>query len=127
MPTDLSYLLAGRPLVAVVGASDHPYKFGGRIYRYLKEKGHRVVAVNPNRPEVDGDLAYPDLASLPAPPDIINLVVPADVGVTVVGQAARLGLDNIWVQPGAEGPELEARLAAGGFAYSVHDCIMNRT
>ena len=35
--------------IAVVGATDDPAKFGGRIYRDLKGKGFRVLAVNPRR------------------------------------------------------------------------------
>ena len=53
------------PLVAIVGATDAPGKYGGIIYRDLKAKGYRVVGVNPGRTMVDGDVVYPDLASLP--------------------------------------------------------------
>ena len=62
--------------IAVVGATDDPAKFGGRIYRDLKGKGFRVLAVNPGRDTVDGDPCYPSLAALPEAPTIVDLVVP---------------------------------------------------
>ena len=127
MHTDLTPVLDTQPVIAVVGATDDPSKYGGRIYRDLKRKGFTVVAVNPNRSSVDGDLAYPNLASLPSPPQLINLVVPAQVGAGTVREAVRLGLGNVWVQPGAESPDLVALLLESGLSYSLQDCIMVRS
>jgi predicted CoA-binding protein len=60
---------------AVVGASDKRDKFGNRIYRRLKLAGYKVYAVNPGLQTIDGDPCYPNLASLPAKPDVIDMVV----------------------------------------------------
>ena len=57
------------PLIAIVGATDSPGKYGGIIYRDMKAKGYRVVGVNPGRSTVDGDKTYPTLADLPEKPD----------------------------------------------------------
>lgn len=92
--------------IAVIGATDSPGKYGGRIYRNLKSKGFRVYAVNPNRTTVDDDPAYPSLSALPEKPDIVDLVVPSRIGATVAREAAELDIDRIWVQPGAEGADL---------------------
>ena len=92
--------------IAVVGASDDESKYGAVIYRDLKRKGYNVYAVNPTRDTVDGDPAYASVADLPVAPGIIDLVVPAEVGIKVVQQALDIGYDRIWVQPGAESPEL---------------------
>lgn len=127
MRTDLAPVLDTQPVIAVVGATDDPAKYGSRIYRDLKRKGFSVVAVNPNRVTVDGDTAYPSLAALPSLPHLIDLVVPAEVGIETVKEAVALGLDNIWVQPGAESPALTALLVDSGLAYSLHDCIMVRS
>jgi predicted CoA-binding protein len=110
--------------IAVVGASDNQHKYGAVIYRDLKRKGYRVYPVNPKRDTVDGDPAYPTVAELPVPPDIIDLVVPAEVGVKVVRQALDIGYDRIWVQPGAESPELLTLLQESDADYIAHDCIM---
>lgn len=113
--------------VAVVGASDNPDKYGSVIYRDLKRKGYRVFAVNPNRETVDGDPSYPNVAALPEPPDIVNLVVPARVGMEVVRQALELGYRRIWLQPGAESPQLLRLLQESDADYLADACIMVRS
>lgn len=110
--------------IAVVGASDNERKYGAVIYRDLKRKGYSVYPVNPHRDTVDGDPAYPSVAELPVAPDIINLVVPAEIGVKVVRQALDIGYERIWVQPGAESPELLTLLQESDADYVAHDCIM---
>ena len=78
------------PLIAVVGATDRPGKFGGKIYRNLKGKGYRVVAVNPGRATVDGDEAFGSIADLPEPPDIVNIVVPPPRTLRVLDDVAEI-------------------------------------
>lgn len=112
--------------IAVVGATDEAGKYGGIVYRRLKAFGYKVFAVNPNRTEVDGDITYPDLASLPEAPTIVNFVVPSYVGSTVADQALEQGYDNLWFQPGAESPQLTERLRSKGANVLTEACIMVR-
>ena len=126
--TDLAALLAEPgSTVAVVGATDNPAKYGSVIYRDLKAKGLAVYPVNLHRTTVDGDAAYPDLASLPVRPTVIDIVVPADQTMRVLQQVVALGLDNVWVQPGAEDPAVERFIEANGLTAVVNACIMVRT
>lgn len=111
-------------VIAVVGASDNMAKYGAVIYRDLKRKGYRVYPVNPRRDTVDGDQSYPTVAELPVAPDIVDLVVPAHVGVGVVRQALDVGYDRVWVQPGAESPELLTLLQESDAEYIADACIM---
>lgn len=112
--------------VAIVGATDDPHKYGGVAYRQLKALGYRVFAVNPGRDTVDGDPAYPDLASLPIAPDIVNFVVPPRVGAGVAAEAMDLGYTRLWFQPGAESPELTRSLREAGAEVLTDACIMVR-
>ena len=113
-------------IIAVVGAGDDPAKFGGRIYRNLKAKGFRVLAVNPGRASVDGDPCYPSVADLPEAPTIVDLVVPPPATRRVLAECLAVGLRRVWVQPGAEDDAVLAFLATNGFTYRVDDCIMAR-
>jgi len=112
--------------IAVVGAGDDPAKWGGRIYRNLKAKGFRVLAVNPGRRVVDGDPCYPSVAGLPEDPTIVNIVVPPPATRRVLQQCLDRGLLRVWVQPGAEDDAVLSFLAAHGFTYRAGegDCIM---
>lgn len=113
--------------IAVVGATDNPLKFGGKIYRDLKRKGFRVFAVNLTRDTVDGDPAYATLADLPEAPDIIDVVVPPDVGIGIARQANDLGYKRIWYQPGSESAVIIDYLDAHEFEYLAGPCIMVHT
>jgi predicted CoA-binding protein len=125
--TDLTPLLSGPDAsIAVIGATDRPGKYGGIIYRDLKRKGYRVYAVNPNRETVDGDPCWPSIKNLPQVPTVVDLVIPAARGIRVLDDCEEAGALNIWVQPGAESPELIERLENGPFTWIAHACIMVR-
>lgn len=52
--------------VAVTGVSQHPKDHGSNVvYRRFRERGCQVFAVNPNANEVEGDVCYHDLRSIP--------------------------------------------------------------
>ena len=110
--------------LAVVGATDHPTKYGGIIYRDMKRKGYPVFAVNPHRDTVDGDPCWPSVADLPEKPTIVVLVVPAKRGIQALKDCAEEGLKNIWVQPGAFSEELGEALEAGDFTWLAQACVM---
>lgn len=127
MMTDLTPLLfEPGATVAVIGATDRPGKYGGIIYRDLKRKGFAVYAVNPYRETVDGDPCWKSVKDLPEVPDIVDMVVPASRGLEVLDDCEEAGALNIWVQPGAESPELLARLESGPFTWLADACIMVR-
>ena len=111
-------------VIAVVGASDDPEKFGHRIYRDLKAKGYKVYPVNPNRATVDGDRSYPEIVDMPERPHLVNLAIPPEQAMAVLHECLALWLTRIWLQPGAESPEVLAFLDAHGFAYLANTCIM---
>ena len=59
--------------IAIVGAKDKAGQPVDRVGRYLLDKGYTIFPVHPVRKTVWGLTAYPDLASLPQPVDIIDL------------------------------------------------------
>jgi predicted CoA-binding protein len=112
--------------IAVIGATDHPSKYGGIIYRDMKAKGFPVFAVNPNRETVDGDKCWPTVKDLPEQPTIVVFVVPAWKGLKVLQDCAEAGLRNIWIQPGAFSPEMHEALETGNFDWIAEACVMVR-
>jgi len=110
--------------IALVGATDNPSKYGHTIYLDLKRKGYTVIPVNPQRTTVDGDEAFEKLADLPEPPTIVNFVIPPRFTLHVLKQCLELGLKNVWLQPGAESPEVMEFIQEHGFNYLANACIM---
>lgn len=125
MRTDFTPLLVSRiTRIAVIGATDNLEKYGSIIYRDLKGRGYQVLAVNPSRDTVDDDPCYPTLRDLPEKPDLIDFVVPARVGLEVARTAAALSMNNLWLQPGAESPDLIDYLEDSGLDFDYESCIM---
>lgn len=122
-----SLLAEGDPVVAVVGATDNPDKYGYRVYRDLKAKGFRVYPVNRRSDTVDGDPAWTDLGDLPEAPDIVNVIVPPARTLRLLRRAKELGLMRVWIQPGAESEDVMAYLHENGFDYLANACIMVRS
>ncbi len=92
--------------VAVVGASRDRRKFGNTVYRELKQKGYRAIAVNPHADQIEGDVSYPSVKNLPEAVNAVVLVVPPQQSESVVRDAAAAGIARIWLQPGSESPQV---------------------
>ena len=124
--TDLTSVL-GEPgaSVAVIGATDHSGKYGGLIYRDLKRRGLRVFAVNPYRETVDGDPCWKSVLDL-RDAEHRRFRDSGPSRFDVVDDCEHAGIFNIWLQPGAESPELMEKLDAGPFNWLAHACIMVR-
>lgn len=94
------------PAVAVVGASTNPRKYGNKAVRAYLRQGWTVYPVNPNEPEIEGLKSFASLAEVPVPLDRVTLYVPAAVGLGVLPEVKAKGLQEVWVNPGAESDEL---------------------
>ena len=114
---DLTPLLAPRS-VAVIGASDRPGNLGGLAVHFLGKFGFKgqVWPINPGRPTVGDRPCFPDLASLPAIPDLAIVAVPADAVLGVVQDciAAHVPAAIVWAggfaEVGGEGREKQRAL-----------------
>lgn len=109
---------------AVVGANDNPNKFGYMIYKKLKERGYEVYAVNPRYGNIEGDKCYPSLSSLPNKPQAVDMVVSPQNGMTIIDEAASLGIKNIWFQPGTSDDEILKQAEDKGMNI-VQSCVLS--
>ena len=122
--TPIQSFLSGK-IFAVAGASQYPHKYGNKVFRALLTSGRVCYAINPNAPQVEGERAYVSLAELPAVPDSLCIVTPPVITQQLVEQAIAGGVQNIWMQPGAEAPEA-SRLARDAGLRVVDDgaCLL---
>ena len=95
--------------VAVIGASRNRQKFGNRALRAFARQGFTVVPINPHEAEVEGHQAYGSVLDVPGTIDMATIYVPPRYGVQVVEQLAQKGVAEVWLNPGADGPEVVAR------------------
>jgi predicted CoA-binding protein len=97
------------PSIAIIGASNDPGKYGNRAVRAYQAQGRTVDPVNPREPTIESLPAYPTVNDLPEPVDRASLYLPPAVGVGLLEAIAMHGAKELWVNPGAGGPELLAR------------------
>jgi predicted CoA-binding protein len=94
-------ILRGAKSIAVVGASPNPSRSSSFVGTYLQQSTDlRVYFVNPRADTILGQKAYPDLASLPEVPDIVDVFRKASDIRSVVDDVLAVGAKTIWVQLG---------------------------
>jgi predicted CoA-binding protein len=111
-------------VIALIGASNDPSKYGNKILIDLISKGHNVVPINPKEEEVAGLKSYPNVFGLAEKPSIINFVVPPVVGLEITKDLVEADYDNFWYQPGAESEEISSYLESNSKNYIDDKCIM---
>lgn len=92
--------------IAIVGVSGTGKGFGYSVYQKLKQSGFNVFPINNHVDNIDGNKCYNSLSELQGNADAVIMVIPPTESKDVVLEAERIGIKNIWFQPGAESEEL---------------------
>jgi predicted CoA-binding protein len=95
--------------VAVIGASSNRNKFGNKALRAFEHQGYTVIPINPNETEVEGHRTFGSVLDVPGSIDVATVYVPAPVGVRVMDDLAKKQIPEVWLNPGADDPEVVAR------------------
>lgn len=96
-----------KPTVAILGASTNRDKFGNKAVRAFAANGFEVFPIHPSASEIEGIKAYRSVADVPVTKlDRVSLYVPPNLGVQLLDEIARKGVDQVWVNPGAESDAL---------------------
>ena len=117
-------ILRNAKSVAIVGASSNPTRSSYFVGTYLLQStDFRVYFVNPNADTILGQKAYPDLASLPEVPDIVDVFRrPSDVP-SVIDEAVAVGAPTVWVQLGIWNQEAAEYGESLGLTVVMDRCI----
>lgn len=108
--------------IAVVGMSRDPSKSAAGVPTALAAAGFEIIPVNPHASELAGRRAYPDLASVPQPIDLVLVFRPAPEAPEVARAAVRAGARALWLQQGIVSPEARAIAEGAGLRYVEDRC-----
>ncbi|MDR3256516.1 MAG: CoA-binding protein [Endomicrobium sp.] len=111
-------------LIAVVGVSENPDKFGYRIFTDLLRAGFKAVAVGIRGGTVAGKTVYKSLKDLPEKPDIVLTVVPPVGTEKIVDDAIALGVKEVWMQPGSQSEVAAQKAKTAGIKVTDRGCFM---
>lgn len=94
------WILDNTRTIAVVGISADETKPAHTVPRYLKQQGYLLLPVNPRLDRVLGERSFPNLLSLPEPPDTVLIFRDASAVPQIVEDAIRIGAKAVWMQSG---------------------------
>lgn len=111
-------------LIALVGASNNPTKYGNKILLDLVSKGYNVAPINTKEDTIAGIKSYKNVLDLKESPSIINFVVPPSIGFQITKELVENKFDNFWYQPGAESEKISYFLNENKKNFIDDKCIM---
>jgi predicted CoA-binding protein len=122
MDADIRWALTETSTWAVVGCSPDPARDSHRIAALLQRRGFRVIPVNPAVDEVLGERAYPSLADVPEPVDVVDIFRRSSEAGRHVDEAIAIGARGVWMQLGVIDEPAAARARAAGLHVVMDRC-----
>jgi hypothetical protein len=119
----LRRLLCPAGVIALVGASQKPWRDSNSIMAYLLNAGFTVLPVNPAYENVLGQKCFPDLTALPRPVDIVNIFLNPGRLLPVIADAAAIRPKAVWMQSGVVNHEAARLAEAAGISVVMDRCI----
>jgi len=119
----ISAILTETRRIAVVGASDKPWRPSHGVFRFLLERGYQATPVNPL---LAGRTIHgrPVVARLEdaQPLDMVDIFRASAKAGTAVDEAIRLGARTVWMQLGVIDAPAAERARAAGLAVVMDRC-----
>ncbi len=120
----ITELLKTAKTIAVVGLTDSPLRPSFGVTQYMRSQGYRIIPVNPNISEWEGEKAYPTLLDVPEKIDIVNVFRRPDAVPEVVEQSIQIKAPAIWLQEGVIHEEAAERARQAGIFVVMDLCIL---
>ena len=122
-PNEIKALLSRVKTIAVVGLSPKPTRPSFIVARAMQGFGYRTIPVRPAVNEVLGEQAYPSLADVPDPIDLVDAFLAAEHLDGLVDECIRLKLPALWIQEGIVNLAAAGRARAAGLFVVMDRCI----
>jgi hypothetical protein len=110
--------------IALVGVSRNPKKFGYAVFKELKEKGMKLIPVNPEADQILGEKSFTSVSKLPDNVKSILIMTKKDKTAAVVREAKEKGIKQIWIQQSSDSKEALDELNGSDISYISGQCIL---
>ena len=112
--------------IAMVGISPKDNRPSYFAFKYLLERGYRMIPVNPGQAgkEILGQKVYAKLSDIPEPIDMVDVFRASEHVPAVVDEALAMTPRPavIWMQLGVRNDEAAAKAEAGGIKVVMNRC-----
>ncbi|MGA3244593.1 MAG: CoA-binding protein [Bacteroidota bacterium] len=119
----IEQILRKAKTIAVVGASPKPWRDSGSIAQFLAGRGYTVLPVNPAYGDVLGMKCYPNLASIDAKIDIVDIFRRPEEVLPIIDEAIEIGASTVWMQLEVVNTEAAKRAEEAGLNVIMDRCI----
>jgi predicted CoA-binding protein len=122
---DLRRIYRESRVVAMVGASPNWVRPSHFVFRYLQQKGFRVIPVNPKcaGDEILGEKVYASLREVPVKVDIVDIFRSSEAAGPIADEAIAIGAKVVWMQLTVRNDEAAARARARGLGVVMDRCL----
>jgi predicted CoA-binding protein len=120
----ITELLNTAKTIAVVGLTDSPLRPSYGVSHYMRSEGYRIIPVNPNIAEWEGEKAYASLLDVPEKIDIVNVFRRPSAVPGVVDQAIQIKAPAIWMQEGVIHEAAAEKARQAGIFVVMDLCIL---
>ena len=107
---------------AVVGCSPDPFKTSHRIAQLLQRSGKRIIPIHPTAERILGETAYPSLADVPEPVDVVDVFRRSEHAGAHVDEAIEIGAKAVWLQVGVIDEAAAQRARDAGLLVVMDTC-----
>jgi predicted CoA-binding protein len=125
-PAAVRFMLDDCVTWAVVGLSGDPSRTANSIASLLQSRGKRIVPIHPSAADgaltVLGEQAYPSLADVPFPIDVVDVFRRSEAAGEFADQAVAVGARGVWFQLGVVDETAFARTVAAGVPMVMDTC-----
>jgi predicted CoA-binding protein len=108
--------------IAVVGLSSSPMRPSHGVASYMRSRGYKVIAVNPNETEVFGEKSYSSLADVPGKIDLVDVFRRSSEAGVAVDEAIAIGAKAVWLQDGVIDEAAAQRALNAGLLVVMDRC-----
>ena len=110
--------------IAMVGASANTSRPSYFAMKYLKEKGFRVIPVNPGQAgkEILGERVYASLEDIGEKVDIVDIFRSSEAALEVTRDAIKHGAKVVWMQLGVRNDEAAKLAENAGLQVVMNRC-----
>ena len=109
---------------AVVGVSRDKKKFGSTVFRAMNSRFFTVYPVNPHLSTFDDVQCVATVRDLPDEVQSVVIVVHPEDARHILTECKHKGIENIWLQPGAESDDAIEFAKHNGMNVIHHQCIL---
>ncbi len=122
-PHTIRHILRNHRRVAMVGLSANESRPSFFVGYYLQRMGFEVIPVNPRYERILGQKSYPDVVSIPDPPDVVDVFRRPDEISEVVDEAMTIGAKSLWLQFDVVNEAEAARAQEAGLLVVMDRCM----